>query len=73
MVIKDGGRRIVTERGAVMKMFEWYFKEVLNREGSNGKLELPCYVKGESRVCRDHRGGSVDGIEKDEEGKSARH
>ena len=29
-----------------MKMWEGYFKELLNWEGSNGELELPCYVEG---------------------------
>ena len=45
-MIKDGGGRLVTERGAVLKMWEGYFKELLNWEGSNGELELPCYVEG---------------------------
>ena len=29
-----------------MKVWKWYFKELLNREGSNGELELPCYIDG---------------------------
>jgi len=45
-VIKDVGRRIVTARGAILKVWVGYFKELLNREGSSGELELPCYVQG---------------------------
>ena len=45
VVIEDGGGRLVTERGAVLTLWEGYFKELLNREGSNGKLELPCFVQ----------------------------
>ena len=29
-----------------MKVWEGHFKELLNREGSNWKLELQCYVVG---------------------------
>ena len=46
VVIKDGGRRLVTERGAVLKVWERYFKELLNREGSSSELELPYFVEG---------------------------
>ena len=37
----------MTERRAVLEVWEGYFKELLNQEGSNGKLELVCYVEGE--------------------------
>jgi len=38
------GRLLLTERGAVLKVWEGYFKNLLNRKGSNGELELPCFV-----------------------------
>ena len=44
VVIKDGGGRLVTERGAVLKVWEGYFNELWNRGGSNGELELLSYV-----------------------------
>ena len=43
---KDCGGRLVTKRGAVLTVWEGYLKELSNREGSNGELELPCYVDG---------------------------
>ncbi len=33
-----------------MKVWEGYFKERLNWRGSNGELELPCYVKGKEEL-----------------------
>ena len=33
-----------------MKVCEGYFKEPLNREGSNSELELPCYVEGKGEM-----------------------
>ena len=40
------GRLVVTERGAVLKVWEGYFKKLLNREGNNGELEQLCFVDG---------------------------
>ena len=58
-----------------MKVWEGYFKKLLNQGGSNGELELPYYVEGEVErmVITDGGGGGVDGSKGDEEGKSARH
>ena len=40
-VITDGGGRLMTEKGAVLKVWGGYFKELLNRERSNGEMKLP--------------------------------
>ena len=39
-VIKDGGGRLMTESGAVLE-WEGYFRELLNREWTNGEPEPP--------------------------------
>ena len=44
--IKDGDRRLVMEREAIMKEWEGYFMELLNQGGRNSKMELPSYVEG---------------------------
>ena len=44
-VIKDGNGKLVTEQEAVLKVWESYFKELLNQEGNNNDLELPSYVQ----------------------------
>ena len=41
---KKGGSE--TERRAALKVWKGYFKELLNRGGSNGELELPYHVEG---------------------------
>ena len=45
-VIKDRHGKLVTEQEAVLKVWENYFKELLNQEGRNNNLELPSYVEG---------------------------
>ena len=50
MVIKDRNGMLVTEQEAVLKVWESYFKEVLNQEGNNNDLELPSYVEGKVEV-----------------------
>ena len=45
-VIKDRNGKLVTEQEAVLKVWESYFKELLNQEGNNNNLELPSYVDG---------------------------
>ena len=45
-VIKDRNRKLVTEQEAVLKVWEIYFKELLNQERNNKDLELPSYVEG---------------------------
>ena len=45
-VIKDRNGKLVTEQEAVLKVWESYFKELLNQEGNNNDLELPLYVEG---------------------------
>ena len=45
-VIKDGNGKLVTQQEEVLKIWESYFKELLNQEGNNNGLELPSYVKG---------------------------
>ena len=72
-MIKDGGGRRATERGAPLKVWEGYFKEPLNRDGKQRRAGATVLCGGESGVGGDHRRGSVDGIEEDEEGKSTRH
>ena len=47
--MKDGDRRPLT-KGALLKVWEGYFKELLNRGRSNSKLELPCCGEGEVEV-----------------------
>ena len=46
VVILDGGGRLLTESGAVLKVSKGYFKELLNWGGSNGNLQLLCYIEG---------------------------
>ena len=45
-VIKDRNGKLVTEQEAVLKVWESYFKELLNQERNNNDLELPSYVEG---------------------------
>ena len=44
-VMKDRNGKLVTEQEAVLKVWESYFKELLNQERNND-LELPLYVDG---------------------------
>ena len=45
IVIKDGNGKLVTQQEEVLKVWESYFKELLNQEGNNNGLELPSYMK----------------------------
>ena len=45
-VIKDRHGKLVTEQEAVLKVWESYFKELLNQERNNNDMELPSYVDG---------------------------
>ena len=45
-VIKDRNGKLVTEQEALLKVWESYFKELLNQERNNNDLELPSYVEG---------------------------
>ena len=45
-VVKDRNGKLVTEQEAVLKVWESYFKELLNQERNNNDLELPLYVEG---------------------------
>ena len=45
-MIKDTNGKLVTEQGAVLKVWQSYFKELLNQEGNNNDLELPLDVEG---------------------------
>ena len=45
-VMKDRNGKLVTEQEAVLKVWESYFKELLNQERNNNDLELPSYVEG---------------------------
>ena len=45
-MIKDRNGKLVTEQEAVLKVWESYFKELLNQGGNNNDLELPSYVEG---------------------------
>ena len=45
-VMKDRNGKLVTEQEAVLKVWESYFKELLNQEINNNDLELPSYVEG---------------------------
>ena len=40
-VMKDRNGKLVTEQEAVLKVWESYFKELLNQERNNNDLELP--------------------------------
>ena len=44
-LIKDRNEKLVTEQEAVLKVWESYFKELLNQEGNNNNMELPLYVE----------------------------
>ena len=44
-VMKDRNGKLVTEQEAVLKVWESYFKELLNQERNNNDLELPSYVE----------------------------
>ena len=44
-VIKDINGKLVTEQEVVLKVWESYFKELLNQERNNKDLELPSYVE----------------------------
>ena len=45
-MMKDRIGKLVTEQEAVLKVWESYFKELLNQERNNNGLELPSYLKG---------------------------
>ena len=45
-VIKDRNWKLVTKQEAVLKVWESYFKELLNQERNNNDLELPSSVEG---------------------------
>ena len=45
-VMKDRNGKLVTEQEAVLKVWESYFKALLNQERNNNDLELPSYVEG---------------------------
>ena len=45
-VMKARNGKLVTEQEAVLKVWESYFKELLNQERYNNDLELPSYVEG---------------------------
>ena len=45
-VVKDRNGKLVTKQEAVLKVWESYFKELLNQERNNNDLELPSYVEG---------------------------
>ena len=45
-VIKDRNGKLVTEQEAVLKVWESYFKELLNQDINNNDLKLPSYVEG---------------------------
>ena len=45
-VMKDRNGKLVTEQEAMLKVWESYFKELLNQERNNNDLELPSYVEG---------------------------
>ena len=45
-VMKDRNGKLVTEQEAALKVWESYFKELLNQERYNNDLELPSYVEG---------------------------
>ena len=45
-VIKDRNGKLVTQQEEVLRVWESYFKELLNKEGNNNNLELPSYIKG---------------------------
>ena len=44
-VMKDRNGKLVTEPEAVLKVWESYFKELLNQERNYNDLELPSYVE----------------------------
>ena len=45
-VMKDRNGKLVTEQEAMLKVWESYFKELLNQERNNYDVELPSYVEG---------------------------
>ena len=49
-VIKDRNGKLLTKQEAMMKVWENYFKELLNQEGKNNDLESPSYVKRKVEV-----------------------
>ena len=52
-VIKDTHWKLETEQEAVLKVWESYFKELLNQERNNIDLELPSYVEGKVELRKD--------------------
>ena len=50
-VINDGKEKLVTE-GAALKVWEGYFKELLNRGGNIGEPEFPGYVEGKVELMK---------------------
>ena len=44
--MKERNGKLVAEQEAVLKVWESYFKELLNQERNNNDLELPSYVEG---------------------------
>ena len=49
-VIKDRNGKLLTEQEAVLKVWESYFKELLNQERNSNDLELPSYVEGKEEL-----------------------
>ena len=45
-MMKDRNGKLVTEQEAVLKVWESYFKELLNQERNNNDLELQSYLEG---------------------------
>ena len=43
--MKDRNGKLVTEQEAMLKVWESYFKELLNQERNNNDVELPSYVE----------------------------
>ena len=61
VVIKDSGGRLVTERGAVLKVEEGYFRELLNRDKATESCSYHVLWRGKwswwksrRRMCGQH-------------------
>ena len=49
-MIKDINGKLVTEQEVVLKVWESYSKELLNKEGHNNDEELPMDVEGKEKL-----------------------
>ena len=49
VIIKDKKGKLVTDRKDVLKVWEEYFKELLN-QSENSELELPSAVEGQVKL-----------------------